>query len=261
MAVASLSRARDTTRCAPWLASPATGARHARARRPRAHHAQETLCRRHRRRRHGPALSSLPLGSGGATSSPAHGALRGGPRSGEQASAEPKWPESSFAGRRLRRSTEGQHRVLARSADRAQARGRVRRDCRGGDAGEAWRVPVPVVGRAAPALLCHRRPRLSALRRTHAPRRARHRSGVRGPLPPRPRRADRGAVACAGTGASLLEEPCAATRGRRGSGRVAERGRTRGVGAHVRRGVGGARDDGGRAGSGREGWSREEMGA
>jgi len=47
-----------------------------------------------------------------AASSKAHRALRGDPRTCEQAAAVPKWPESSFAGRRLRRSTEGQHRVI-----------------------------------------------------------------------------------------------------------------------------------------------------
>ncbi len=66
-----------------------------------------------------------------------------------------------------------------------------------------------------------RRPRMSPVWRTHAPRRARHRGGVRAPLPPRPRRRDRGA--CSGTcpGTSVLEESCAAKSRRRGVGGVA----------------------------------------
>jgi hypothetical protein len=77
------------------------------------------------------------------------------------------------------------------------------------------------VGRAPQACLLDRRPRMSPVWRTHAPRRARHRGGVRAPLPPRPRRRDRGA--CSGTcpGTSVLEESCAAKSRRRGVGGVA----------------------------------------
>ena len=68
-----------------------------------------------------------------------------------------------------------------------------------GGTGEACRLSVPTVGRAPQAVLCDRRPRMSTLRRTHAPRRARHRGGVGPSLPPRPRRVDR--RACPGPGA------------------------------------------------------------
>ena len=176
---------------------------------------------------HAGRLAALAPGHGRAASSKAHRALRGDPRACQQTAAD----------------------------NRPPAGGRGRRDCcRGGEASEACRVSVPTLGRAPQALLCDRRPRMSTLQRTHAPRRARHRGGVGAPLPARPRRVDRRSCSGPSAGPSVLAEPCAATRRRRGVGRVAERYGARGaegVMGDVRLGAERARQDRGWAGFGR----------